>query len=342
MADISSDFWRITLDTNPEDCNLHCIMCEEHSLYSNFITILQTKTGVKRRLMPIEWVEKAMKEAKELGAKEVIPSTMGEPLLYEGIERIVELCKIHGILLNLTTNGTFPRKSVEEWAKLLIPVLCDMKISWNGVTQETVQKIMLGLDFNKTLEKLKIFILMRNEYYRLTGHYARISFQTTFMQNNIHELAEMVKLAAQLGVDRVKGHHVWTHFDEIKHLSCKNSPELWNKCVKEAYDARDRYLKPDGSKVILENIIPLEMTRGREVTEDYECPFLNQELWISATGQISPCCAPDEQRKTLGDFGNIQYISLYQVLITPKYQKLVENYKDMPVCKVCNMRKPKR
>jgi hypothetical protein len=26
--------WRITFDTNPDDCNLSCIMCEEHSIYS--------------------------------------------------------------------------------------------------------------------------------------------------------------------------------------------------------------------------------------------------------------------------------------------------------------------
>ncbi len=341
MTGIPFNFWRITLDTNPEDCNLHCIMCEEHSLYSNFIPTLQAKTGVKRRLMPIEWVEKAMKESKELGVKEVIPSTMGEPLLYESIEKIVELCREYGLLLNLTTNGTFPRKSIEEWAKIFIPVLSDIKVSWNGATHETAQKIMIGLDFNKTLEKLKTFILIRNEYYRLTCHYARISFQTTFMQNNIHELADMVKLAAQLGVDRIKGHHVWMHFDEIKHLSCKNNPGLWNKCVKEAYSAQNNYLKPDGSKVILENIIPLEIKGEQEVPEYYECPFLNKELWISATGQISPCCAPDEQRKTLGDFGNIRNTTLEQVLNSPQYQNLVNDYKARAICKICNMRKPK-
>ena len=26
--------WRITFDTNPDDCNLHCIMCEDHWPYS--------------------------------------------------------------------------------------------------------------------------------------------------------------------------------------------------------------------------------------------------------------------------------------------------------------------
>ena len=36
----TSKFWRVTIDTNPEDCNLKCIMCEEHSPYSNFMDTL--------------------------------------------------------------------------------------------------------------------------------------------------------------------------------------------------------------------------------------------------------------------------------------------------------------
>jgi hypothetical protein len=45
---IPKKLWRITLDTNPEDCNLKCIMCEEHSPYSDFIPNLYKETGVKR------------------------------------------------------------------------------------------------------------------------------------------------------------------------------------------------------------------------------------------------------------------------------------------------------
>jgi hypothetical protein len=45
--------------------------------------------------------------------------------------------------------------------------------------------------------------------------------------------------------------------------------------------------------VLLENIIPLTENENTEVPEHYECPFLTKELWISATGKVSPCCAPD-------------------------------------------------
>jgi organic radical activating enzyme len=249
----TSLLWRITLDTNPEDCNLHCIMCEEHSPYSGFKKKLFETTGVKFRRMKFEIVERIFEEAAKLGVKEIIPSTMGEPLLYKDIEKIFELSKKHNIKINLTTNGTFPKKTVEEWAKIIIPNTTDIKISWNGATAETSEKIMTGSNFHKALENTKQPIAFRNAHFEKTGYFCRITFQLTFMQNNMHELADIVKLAAEIGVDRIKGH----------------------------------------------------------------------ELWISATGKISHCCATDNLRQSLGNFGNIETTTISEVLASPIYRKLV-------------------
>lgn len=339
----SKNLWRITIDTNPEDCNLKCVMCEEHSPYSDFIPNLFKETGVKRRRMKLETVEDIFLQAKKLGVKEIIPSTMGEPLMYKGIEGIFELSQKHNIKINLTTNGTFPKLKVEDWAKLIVPNTTDVKISWNGATAETAEKVMQGLNYNQVLENVKVFVAERNKHFTKTGWFCRITFQLTFMQNNMHELADIVKLAAVLGVDRVKGHQLWTHFEEIKTLSMKATKESvanWNEYVKQAYEAQEKFRKPNGEKVILENIIPLHDNETKDLPEEYECPFLLKELWISATGNISPCCAPDNLRKSLGDFGNISTTTIEDVLQSSIYTELVCNYKTKPLCKTCNMRKP--
>jgi MoaA/NifB/PqqE/SkfB family radical SAM enzyme len=91
---------------------------------------------------------------------------------------------------------------------------------------------------------VKEFIRIRDEHFANTGYYCRVTFQLTFMQNNMHELADIVKLASQLGVDRVKGHQLWAHFDEIKHLSMKATPESilqWNEYVKQANEAQEKF-----------------------------------------------------------------------------------------------------
>jgi len=337
------NLWRITLDTNPEDCNLSCTMCEEHSPFSKFI---REKLNGKRRRMPKEWLESIFQQAKALGVKEIIPSTMGEPLLYKHFAYIVELCYKYGIKMNLTTNGTFPKtteKSVTEWAKLLVPITTDVKISWNGATAQTAQKIMLKINFDEAIANVREFIRIRNEHFKTTGYKCRVTFQLTFMQNNMHELADIIALAAKLDVDRVKGHQLWAHFDEIKDLSMKHSAESilqWNKYVEEAYKAQEKYRKHNGEKVILENIIPIELNESQEIPENYNCPFLGKELWISPTGKISPCCAPDEMRQTLGNFGNIENNTIESILNSDNYINLITHYKQIPLCKTCNMRKP--
>ena len=338
-----TNLWRLTIDTNPEDCNLKCLMCEEHSPYSDFIPKLFMETGIKRRRMKFETVEEIFYQAKGLGVKEIIPSTMGEPLLYKGIERIFELSERHGIKINLTTNGTFPKHPVEEWAKMIVPNTTDIKISWNGATAQTAEKIMIGLNFQQVIENVRSFVAFRNRHFGETGYYCKISFQLTFMQNNMQELADIIKLAAELDIDRVKGHQLWAHFDEIKNLSMKaNSDNIvkWNEYVNQAYQAQESYRRPNGKMVILENIIPLHENDNIQVPENYECPFLGKELWISATGKISPCCAPDSLRKSLGDFGNIEDATIHDILNSTTYRELMRNYKAKPLCKTCNMRKP--
>jgi glycosyltransferase involved in cell wall biosynthesis/MoaA/NifB/PqqE/SkfB family radical SAM enzyme len=335
--------WRITLDTNPEDCNLNCIMCEEHSPYSNFIPKLTKETGVKRRRMRFQLIEKVFEQAVRLGVREIIPSTMGEPLLYKDIVKIFTLAQKHNIKINLTTNGTFPKMKTEEWAALIVPNTSDIKISWNGATKETAEKIMLGVNFNQALENVKTFIKYRDDYHTNTGKYCRVTFQMTFMQSNLHELNDIIKLAASLGVDRVKGHQCWIHFDELEGQSLKSTKDSianWNAVVSQAYEVQNRYRKPNGNKVILENIMLISERKSEECPENYECPFLRKELWISATGDISPCCAPDSLRKSLGSYGNIETLELADVFQSIDYKHLVRTYKSNPLCKTCNMRKP--
>jgi MoaA/NifB/PqqE/SkfB family radical SAM enzyme len=202
---------------------------------------------------------------------------------------------------------------------------------------------MTNSNFHKTLENTKKLVAFRNDYFEKTGYFCRITFQLTFMQNNMHELSDIVKLAVEIGVDRIKGHHLWTHFAEIENLSMKATKESvvkWNEYVKQAYEAQEKYRKPNGETVLLENILPLSDYEKTEVSETYECPFLEHELWISATGKISPCCAPDNLRQSLGDFGNTETTTIAEVLASPIYRKLVENYKSVELCRTCNMRKP--
>lgn len=222
--------WRITLDTNPDTCNLRCVMCEEHSPHSRRQEERRA-AGKPRRIMPIDLVRRVVAEAAARGLREIIPSTMGEPLLYEHFDEILDLCRVHGVKLNLTTNGTFPGRGARAWAERIVPVTSDVKVSWNGATRRTQELVMLGARWEKVLANVRTLLEVRDAHAASGGNRCRVTFQLTFLESNVAELPEIVRLAVELGVDRVKGHHLWVHFAEVQPLSMRRSPEAirrWN------------------------------------------------------------------------------------------------------------------
>jgi len=270
--------WRITFDTNPDTCNLKCIMCEEHSEHS-LLQLQRKKEGRERRVMPFEMIEKVIFEAAPHGLREIIPSTMGEPLLYDQFEGIIELCQRYGVKLNLTTNGTFPRLGAAEWARRIVPVTSDVKISWNGATKATQEAIMVGSKWENVLENARTFIAIRDAHAAAGGNRCRVTFQLTFLESNVHELADMVRLAIDLGVDRVKGHHLWAHFDAIRDQSMRRNADSigrWNAAVLEARDVAAQKPLPNGKHVLLENIFLLDEEAYQDLWPCVPVPVLGQ------------------------------------------------------------------
>lgn len=334
--------WRITFDTNPEDCNLRCIMCEGFSPHSKAKEERLLEKRPRRR-MDIALVRKILEEAKDTPLREIIPSTMGEPLVYKHFEDIIAMCHEFGLKLNLTTNGTFPIKGATGWAKLIAPVASDVKVSWNGATKETQEKIMLGSNWEKVLENLKAFIAVRDEVAQQGKNRCRVTLQLTFLQTNVEELADIVRLGISLGVDRIKGHHLWAHFGEIQGLSMRRHEGAireWNEKAREAIAVANQTLLPNGKKIILENIFPLSQEANKDLVPGGECPFLGKEAWINTEGKFSPCCAPDKQRSTLGDFGTVVNQSLEAIWESDAYQELRKTYPQKKLCLGCNMRRP--
>ena len=334
-------FWRITFDTNPNDCNLHCIMCEHHSRYSAVETnrILANKP---KEQMPIELIRRVLESAKNSRLREIIPSTMGEPLLYKDFEQIIELCKEFGVKLNLTTNGTFPIKGATSWAKLVVPITSDVKISWNGATRTTQETIMQGSNFEKGIQNIKDFLKVRNEYASNGKNYCQVTLQLTFMETNLYELEDIIRLAIDLGIDRVKGHHLWINFAEIEQLSLRRNTESifkWNKVVLNIKKIAAENLLPNGKNISLVNFDILDSGAIQNINSNAICPFLGNEAWIAPDGHFSPCCAPDILRKKLGDFGNVNERSILDIWHDKDYQYLLKNYMQNNVCVACNMRR---
>jgi MoaA/NifB/PqqE/SkfB family radical SAM enzyme len=286
--------------------------------------------------MSFDLLARIVAEAAPRGLTEIIPSTMGEPLLYDGFDGILDLCRAHGVRLNLTTNASFPRRSPMDWARALVPITSDVKFSWNGATAATQECIMRGSRFEEGLAGIRAFAAVRDAHAAAGGNRCRLTIQMTFLEANFQELPGIVDLAAELGVDRVKGHHLWVHFPETEGWSMRRSPAAiaaWNAVVEESR----RVAVARG--VLLENVHRLSDGAVEDLDPDAVCPFLDREAWVAWDGRFHPCCAPDVQRRALGDFGTLHERSLAEIWASEAYRTLVRDYRDHPLCRRCNMRR---
>ena len=312
-------------------------MCEEHSKYNNDSKSIN-------RIMDFEIIEEVIEYAVNYGLKEIIPSTMGEPLLYKNFIDLLYLIKRYNLKLNLTTNGTFPRLGVKKWAELILPIATDVKISINGATKDINESVMDGINFENQINNITEFIQMRDEVRKKGKNFPTVTFQATFMVRNLNEIIDLLRNAIKLNVDRFKGHHLWVTHPELQDQSLKSNEytiKKWNGIVEKVIQIAENERLKDGNKIIIDNIYPI-FSYDKELLAPYNflCPFLGREAWIAWDGAFNVCCAPDALRKTFGYFGNVKEEKFMELWNSDKYLQLVENWGSYQVCKICNMRRP--
>ncbi|HEX9241491.1 MAG TPA: radical SAM protein [Anaeromyxobacter sp.] len=323
--------WRLTLVTNPDDCNLACDMCECGAA---------RRPGPPRRMDPV-LAERAVREAAAAGLREVIPSTLGEPLLWEGLDRLVDLCAALGLALNVTTNGTFPGRGPARWAERLVPVASDVKVSWNGATAATAAAIMPGIDLDRAIAELREFAAVRDALARPVRR-CRLSFQVTAQEANVDELPAIVRLAASLGVERVKVNQLQVRFPALAQRSLLRSAAAlrrWNGAVVAMREAAAAAPLRSGGRVLLENVNPLAEDPAAPAPRG-ACPFVGREAWLHPDGRLAPCPHPAAARGELGDFGSAADAPFAALWRGEALRAFVETWPAHPVCAACPFRSP--
>jgi MoaA/NifB/PqqE/SkfB family radical SAM enzyme len=327
--------WRLTLVTDPDDCNLACDMCECGR------ALRQPGPGRTPRRMDPRLATDLLAELGGGTLREVIPSTLGEPLLWAGLEALVDACAAHRVRLNVTTNGTWPGRGSRRWGERLAPVASDVKISWNGATAATAQAIMAGLDFAAAVEGVRGFASARDEVARRTGHRCRLSFQVTAQAGNVDELGALVALAASLSVDRVKVNQLQPRVPalEARALPASEAGRAgWSRAV-EAMRRSAAEAGAAGRPIELENVTPFP-SPGAPPAPPRPCPFLGREAWVLPDGRFAPCPHPAAWRGELGDFGVVGARPLLDIWGGPALARLAAGRQEHPLCRACPLRRP--
>ena len=120
----------------------------------------------------------------------------------------------------------------------------------------------------------------------------------------------------------------------------RGSVAQWNAAVAAARAVAEAVPLPNGERVVLDNFFPLDPDDRGDIAPGGPCPFLGQEVWVSAEGRFDPCCAPDAQRRTLGEFGDLHHAGLMEIWQGEPYRDLLRTYRNRALCLGCNMRGP--
>jgi len=143
-------------------------------------------------LRPEEW-ERVITDAARLGTR-LISITGGEPLLYQGWERLIATAKRHDISIHLCTNGTM--LTDENIVRLKESGVDSVSVSLES-DQREIHEELRGIDtFKKVIAGLK----------RLKEQAPEIQVGINYLitAKNFRNLDRMVDFAETLGVDQIK------------------------------------------------------------------------------------------------------------------------------------------
>ena len=130
-----------------DHCNASCIMCPRDS------------HDRPHGIMDQGQYEASIDEVVGLGAKQVVLTGFGEPMLDRRLEDKIRYAKSKGLRTYIISNGSAltPKRA----AGLLLAGLDELRVSYYGMRSETYGAVMRGLDFERTTKNLLHFLSVR-------------------------------------------------------------------------------------------------------------------------------------------------------------------------------------
>jgi SynChlorMet cassette radical SAM/SPASM protein ScmF len=170
-------------------CNLACRHC--------WIVPKFQPDGDGGPYIKLEYVEKAIREAKPLGLRSV-KLTGGEPTLHPHFRELVTLINDAELDIIIETNGTLIDGDLAKFLKQTSRV-CFISVSLDGATAEAHDALRaVPGSYDRAVRGIQNLVLAR----------LRPQVICTLHRGNVSEMAQVVTLAEELGCGSVKFNHV--------------------------------------------------------------------------------------------------------------------------------------
>jgi len=277
-------------------CNLRCPECPSG------LRSFSRPTGMLTTPMFSKVIDELYKQITYL-----IFYFQGEPYLNTSFLEMVKYASSKGIYTATSTNAHYltdenARKTVESGLDRLI-------ISIDGTTQEVYEQYRIGGSLEKVLEGTKNMVHWKKKLRSSTPH---IIFQFLVVKPNQHQLADVKKMAKELGVTEVR-------FKTAQIYDYKNGSSLIPDIDKYA-----RYKKNGDDTYSIKNSLL------------NHCWKMWHSCVITWDGKIVPCCFDKDAHHVMGD---LQQYSFKQIWNNESYlnfrKSLLKSRNEIEMCKNC-------
>lgn len=288
-------------------CNLNCVMCGRNA--ADFKPTV-FDMDVFRSFEPLM---DSVEEVTLMG--------WGEPTIHPHFNEMLEIINRHSARKYFCSNGMNLKKIKDAIFDYNVDVFA---VSLDGATDETNSRIRRGSKIDVITEDLKDIVRIKKE----RGlKYPWINFVFCAMKSNIHELPDLVRLAAEIGLDEVKVVYLTVFENDLMHETLWGSEEE----VREVFEEAMKIGEELGIALKLPHYVG-EDVAGDKLHKD--CFVSWRDFFLGSDGYVRPCMSTpvkffeyDKEK----DFMEMWNSKEYQ-----NYRKIVndQNAMDSP-CRRC-------
>ena len=288
-------------------CNLNCVMCGRNA--ADFKPTV-FDMDVFRSLEPLmDTIE------------EVTLMGWGEPTIHPNFIEMLEIINKHSARKYFCSNGMNLKKIKEAIFDYNVDVFA---ISLDGATDETNSRIRRGSNIHQITQDLKEIVKIKKE----RGlKYPWINFVFCAMRSNLHELPDLVRLAAEIGIEEVKVVYL-TVFEEAL-----LEETLWGHedTVREVFEEAISVSEELGIVLKLPHYIG-EDEAGDKLHKD--CFVSWRDFFLGSDGYVRPCMSTPIQ--FLAYDKNKDFMEMWNSKEYQNYRRIVNDQVNMDSpCKRC-------
>jgi radical SAM protein with 4Fe4S-binding SPASM domain len=264
---------------------------------------------------------------------------LGEPLLAPGILEMVEYAAARGIRMGFNTNGTLLTAAVAE--RLVAARLDWLCISVDGATPATYGGIRDGA----VLDDVRRHVLGLVDVKRRRGaDRPDLSLVFVAMRRNLHELPDVVRLAADWGVGKLRVQNLSHDFSDTEPggdyeaIRAFTAAEVLYETPRDDVDA----VFADARRVARERGVALRLPRTeasaprRDGTPGCDWPW--RSAYVTHDGKVQPCCMlMGADRGVLGDLGRDDFATVWQAEPYAAFRAALLGDRPPDVCRGCAM-----